>query len=453
MLTRYSINFAFAYIDPQSYEIVTMDTQTPASLFTDITNVKSVKPSLEIAADAGKRQKFANNVVKFMRQYGFDGLDIDWEYPGAPDRGGDLADTKNYVSLMQTLRSTFDSSGGREIKLAADLFWRVGVSPADIVLGFGFYGRSFTLSDPSCNTPGCPFSGASNPGPCTVTGGILGYYEIMQVLKQNPSITPTHDTTNGVMYFTFNKNQWVSFDNQATFKQKVDWANGVGLGGAMVWASDLDDDRYTAHSALLGRKVTSTSALQLEDKALSNPQAVISSLASDNGQNCFAYKGKCVNLNDNNAMQAACGAGNTVIGWDDAGCGTKKCHCGKPICCPTNATSQQCKWRGDDNGSGASSDCSAQCAAGEINIKGVSSSYGGGFLNDGNTNKCARGFKVFCCPDPEYLQLTQGCNYAGWLMSEWDKGDIQQRCLLCRNEPLLLPNAERLDRLPLGYQD
>jgi chitinase len=41
------------------------------------------------------------------------------------------------------------------------------------------------------------------------------------------------------MYFTFNGNQWVSFDNDVTFKQKADWANSVGLGGAMIWASDL----------------------------------------------------------------------------------------------------------------------------------------------------------------------------------------------------------------------
>ena len=86
-----------------------------------------------------------------------------------------------------------------------------------------------------------------------------------------------------------------------------------------------DDDKYTAHSGLLGRTVLSTSSLQNVDKALSNPQSVIQDLAGSNGQNCFAYKGKCVNLNDNNAMQAACGSGFTAVGWDDAGCGKKNC--------------------------------------------------------------------------------------------------------------------------------
>lgn len=70
-----------------------MDSATPTSLFKDTTNVKSIKQDLsvfvsiggwsfsdnntatqplfgEISADAAKRKKFANNVVRFMRQYG-----------------------------------------------------------------------------------------------------------------------------------------------------------------------------------------------------------------------------------------------------------------------------------------------------------------------------------------------------------------------------------------------
>ena len=88
---------------------------------------------------------------------------------------------------------------------------------------------------------------------------------------------------------------------------------------------ELDDDKYSAHAGLLGRSIQSTASLQNVDKALSNPQAVIQDIAGSNGQNCFAYQGDCVNLNDNNAMAKACGSGNTPVGWDDAGCGNGNC--------------------------------------------------------------------------------------------------------------------------------
>lgn len=94
-------------------------------------------------------------------------------------------------------------------------------------MGFGFYGRSFTLADPSCITPGCPFSGASNPGPCSDTGGILAYYEILTTME---GITPTWDANDAVNYFVSDGNQWVSYDDEVTFLQKVEWANEVGLG-------------------------------------------------------------------------------------------------------------------------------------------------------------------------------------------------------------------------------
>ncbi|KUL82513.1 hypothetical protein ZTR_10626 [Talaromyces verruculosus] len=494
------INFAFAYIDPDSYQIVTMDSDTPSSLFQDITNVKSIKSDIEvfvtvggwtfsdngtatqplfgeIAADAAKRREFADNVVHFLKQYGFDGLDIDWEYPGASDRRGSPEDTANYVLLLQTLRQTFDASGSKfgltftapssywylswfdlpsmikyadwinmmtydlhgvwdstnpigsivqahtnltEIKLAAELFWRVNIPPEKLVMGFGFYGRSFTLADTSCTKPGCPFKGAPSPGPCSGTGGFLAYYEIMDVLnsasassKRSTTITPVHDTTDAVNYFTFDDDQWVSYDDATTFSQKVAWANEGGLGGVMIWASDLDDDKYSAHAGLTNKTIMSTPTLQSVDLALSNPQSVIQNLASFNGQNCFTYLGHCVNLNDNDAMAQACGSGYTVVGWDDAGCGTHKCHCGKPVCCPTSSAPKNCMWRGDSTvKSGTSSDCSAQCNQGEINIAGIKSNWGGGFVNDGNTDKCGRGDKVFCCPDPEYNEVIEGCAYA-----------------------------------------
>jgi chitinase len=92
----------------------------------------------------------------------------------------------------------------------------------------------------------------------------------------------------------------------------------------------------------------------------------------------------------------------------------KQKHCGKPICCPSISAPKNCKWRGNDNGGGAGSDCNAQCRPGEVNIKGIQSHWGGGFLNDGNTNRCGRGEKVFCCPSLDYNEVIKGCSYTSW---------------------------------------
>lgn len=199
-----------------------------------------------------------------------------------------------------------------------------------------------------------------------------------------------------------------------TFKQKVDWANKVGLGGSLIWASDLDDDKYSAHSALLGRTISSTSSLQDTTDLLHKAEqlSLTESIKGQTGEGCKTYNGDCKDLNNNKALADACGAGNTVVGWDDAGCGKKNHHYGKPICCPTLGAPTSCKWRGDNTG-GIGGDCSSECYEGEINVAGIESSWGGGFTNDGDTNKCKRGRKAFCCVAPDYAAITKKCSLTG----------------------------------------
>ena len=56
----------------------------------------------EMSATRYARQTFIYSAIPFLRQRGFDGLDMDWEYP----KGGD--DKKNFVLLLKELKEAFD---------------------------------------------------------------------------------------------------------------------------------------------------------------------------------------------------------------------------------------------------------------------------------------------------------------------------------------------------------
>ena len=62
-----------------------------------------------------------------MSQYGFQGVDLDWEYPGTAERGGNPADTKNYVSLVREMRAAFGTRFGISVTLAPDYWYLRGM--------------------------------------------------------------------------------------------------------------------------------------------------------------------------------------------------------------------------------------------------------------------------------------------------------------------------------------
>ncbi|PGG98706.1 hypothetical protein AJ80_09479 [Polytolypa hystricis UAMH7299] len=219
-----------------------------------------------------------------MDEYGFDGLDIDWEYPVADGRGGSKDDFKNYVMLLKEARDAFGSKYGltiaipasyyyglsnhalgylkgldvknmakyvdwfnfmsydihgvwdsqskwtrevinshtnlTEISTGLDLLWRKSIPPEKVLLGLAFYGRSFTLADPSCNTPGL--------------ARYLTTKSAKILKKESPKVV--HDAEAGVKWITWDTNQWVSYDDAKTLKRKADFASGLCLGGSFAWA-------------------------------------------------------------------------------------------------------------------------------------------------------------------------------------------------------------------------
>jgi chitinase len=96
-----------------------------------------------------------------------------------------------------------------EIDRGLDLLWRNNIDSKKVVLGLGFYGRAFTLQDPSCSDPGCPFSGGAKKGKCTGESGILSNSEIQDVIAEK-GVKPTLVKKDAIKYLTWDSDQWVS---------------------------------------------------------------------------------------------------------------------------------------------------------------------------------------------------------------------------------------------------
>lgn len=55
-----------------------------------------------MAATVDTRAGFISDVIDFLREYGFEGLDIDWEYPA--HRGSPPEDRQRFVVLADVSR-------------------------------------------------------------------------------------------------------------------------------------------------------------------------------------------------------------------------------------------------------------------------------------------------------------------------------------------------------------
>ncbi|XP_066931308.1 chitinase-3-like protein 1 [Clytia hemisphaerica] len=246
----------------------------------------------QMVSTKANRDRFVINSLRYIKQYGFDGLDIDWEFPAA--RGSPAGDRQRFSSLCKELADAYHREGllvTAAVKAAANAVYNnyevaeisrsldfinlmtydlygswdnrlghhtntdenarpenihytvkqwldQGASPDKLVLGLASYGRSFTLKNNCQINPGTPATSGST-GPHTREKGFLAYYEICKMNFQNHVCTESSPVK---APYGSSGDQWVGYDDQQSIVYKIhNVMKKHNLKGYMFWALDLDD--------------------------------------------------------------------------------------------------------------------------------------------------------------------------------------------------------------------
>ena len=108
-----------------------------------------------------------------------------------------------------------------------------------LLLGTPFYGRTFTLAGGDTK-PGAKSSGPGAGGKFTDEPGFLAYSEICELMAEGG--WEQKQDSDGSPYIV-KGDQWIGYDTVASVRRKMEYVKSSGLGGAMIWAIDLDDYR------------------------------------------------------------------------------------------------------------------------------------------------------------------------------------------------------------------
>lgn len=126
-----------------------------------------------------------------------------------------------------------------------------GLAKEKLNIGTAAYGRGFVLPKDTTETGlFCPTEGPMPGGPFTGEPGMWSYLEILQAFNNDtlpilPDATPHgwKDVIDGCYMapYALNGPYWVGYDNKDSIALKAKFANHMDVGGAMIFALDLDD--------------------------------------------------------------------------------------------------------------------------------------------------------------------------------------------------------------------
>ncbi|KAJ8701201.1 hypothetical protein PTI98_000015 [Pleurotus ostreatus] len=206
-----------------------------------------------VISSAPNRNTFITSVASFLSEFGVDGIDIDFEYPGAIERNAPATDTPNLTAFFKDLRTalptqiiscaapagywflqgfeinkitssvsyinmmSYDYHGQWDTNVAGQdpvtnphtsildmrdsalLYVRAGIDLSMVNLGLAFYARTYQLANSGCKGYGCTMVGGGAPGPCSAAAGILTQFEVDALVKTG--ITPTLDIASETYWF------------------------------------------------------------------------------------------------------------------------------------------------------------------------------------------------------------------------------------------------------------